>query len=183
MFQKLPTSQHWWVCIFLAHSVAKHIYNEFLRTLSLSGKVKITADSMICHTTYSWTKGRFPPPPHFLLKYFKTSAFPTRTEKYQRLAKQETMVHDWEIVYEYFYTILNLLSMERQQQINCPHVHLIKRIFLNKLTLLLWLQIGVINHLPLHYLNIIQVNFFFYSQKTVVHRIVHLFPNNSSLPL
>ena len=55
--------------------------------------------------------------------------------------------------------------MERQQQINCPHVHLIERIFLNKLILLLWLQIGVINHLPLHYLNIIQVNFFFTARK------------------
>lgn len=27
-----------------------------------------------------------------------------------------------------------------------------------KLILLLWLQIGVINHLPLYYLNIIQIN-------------------------
>lgn len=48
--------------------------------------------------------------------------------------------------------------MERWQQINCPHVHLTKKKFLNKLILLLWLQIGVINHLSLYYLNIIQIN-------------------------
>lgn len=58
VFQKLPTSQHWWVCIFLAHSVARHIYNKFLGTLSLSVRVQVIADSMICHRTYSWIKGR-----------------------------------------------------------------------------------------------------------------------------
>lgn len=33
-----------------------------------------------------------------------------------------------------------------------------KKFFLNKLILLLWLHIGVISHLPLYYLNFIQVN-------------------------
>lgn len=38
------------------------------------------------------------------------------------------------------------------------HMPFDKKKNLNKLILLLWLQIGVINHLPLYYLNIIQIN-------------------------
>lgn len=81
---------------FLLLSGKAHIYNEFLATLYLSGKVKITADSVICHTTYSWMKGEFPhAPTPFFTEVFQNFQHFQQEQRSTKLVKQ-SMFHETE---------------------------------------------------------------------------------------
>lgn len=154
VFQKLPTSQHWWVCIFLAHSVARNIYNKFLGTLSLSVRVKITADSMIYHKIYSWVKGRNTFCRKEVFQYFSIS---NKKERYQWEQNKKLCSMTEKLFLNIFLLFLLCSQWKDSNRLNA-HMPIWFFKKLNKLILLLWLQIGIINHLSLYYLNVKQIN-------------------------